>query len=94
MVLQRRCLRAARDIKAGEILTREMIDVLRPAPMDAIMPYELERVVGTQCTGGHSCRQRAALDDVRITILRVLYFTRDYTPHDHRFPGCIGEDQP
>jgi sialic acid synthase SpsE len=30
-VVQRRCLRAARDIKAGETFTREMIDVLRPA---------------------------------------------------------------
>ena len=30
-IVQRRCLRAAREIKAGEILEREMIDVLRPA---------------------------------------------------------------
>jgi N-acetylneuraminate synthase len=48
VVLQRRCLRARRDIKAGETLTREMIDVLRPAPLNAVMPYELERVVGTR----------------------------------------------
>jgi N-acetylneuraminate synthase len=48
VVLQRRCLRARRDIKAGETLTRAMIDVLRPAPVDAAMPYELERVVGTR----------------------------------------------
>jgi sialic acid synthase SpsE len=46
VVLQRRCLRAHRDIHTGEILTREMIDILRPAPVDAIMPYELERVEG------------------------------------------------
>jgi len=46
VVLQRRCLRAHDDIKIGETLSREMIDVLRPAPIDAIMPYEIERVVG------------------------------------------------
>ena len=46
VVLQRRCLRAARDIKAGEVLNREMIDVLRPAPPEAIQPYEIARVVG------------------------------------------------
>jgi sialic acid synthase SpsE len=46
VVLQRRCLRAARDLKAGEILTREMIDVLRPAEVGAIMPYEIEGAIG------------------------------------------------
>ncbi len=40
-IVQRRCLRAARDIHAGETLTREMIDVLRPATPGAIMPYEI-----------------------------------------------------
>ncbi|HZW04352.1 MAG TPA: N-acetylneuraminate synthase family protein [Anaerolineaceae bacterium] len=46
VVLQRRCLRAGRDIRAGEPLTREMIDVLRPAPAGAILPYEAAAVVG------------------------------------------------
>jgi sialic acid synthase SpsE len=46
VVIQRRCLRAARDLKAGTILKRELIDVLRPAPRDGIMPYDLERVLG------------------------------------------------
>jgi N-acetylneuraminate synthase len=46
VVVQRRCLRAAQDIKAGQTLTREMIDVLRPATPGAIMPYDIEQVVG------------------------------------------------
>lgn len=46
VVVQRRCLRAARDIQAGEILTREMIAVLRPATPGAIKPYEIESVLG------------------------------------------------
>jgi sialic acid synthase SpsE len=45
-VIQRRCLRAARDIKSGEIFTREMIDVLRPATPGAIKPDEIEAVLG------------------------------------------------
>ncbi len=46
VVVQRRCLRAARDIHAGEIFTRDMIDVLRPATPGAIQPYEIEQIVG------------------------------------------------
>jgi N-acetylneuraminate synthase len=47
-IVQRRCLRAARDIRAGEALDREMIDVLRPATPGGIKPHELEEVVGTR----------------------------------------------
>ncbi len=47
-VVQRRCLRAARDIKAGEVFTREMIDVLRPATPGAIKPDQIENVIGTK----------------------------------------------
>lgn len=46
VVVQRRCLRAARDIKTGERFKREMIDVLRPATTGAIMPYEIEALIG------------------------------------------------
>ena len=46
VVIQRRCLRAARTIKPGEVISREMIDVLRPATQGAIMPYEIADVVG------------------------------------------------
>jgi len=49
-VVQRRCLRAARIIKAGETVTREMIDVLRPATPGAIKPNEIESVIGTRAS--------------------------------------------
>jgi len=48
VVVQRRCLRAARDLKCGETITRDMIDVLRPAVDGAIMPFEVDTVVGTR----------------------------------------------
>jgi len=47
-VVQRRCLRAARDIATGEVFTREMIDVLRPATQGAIKPDSLDLVMGTR----------------------------------------------
>ena len=46
--LRERCLRAARDIKAGETITREMIDVLRPATPGAIKPDQITSVLGTK----------------------------------------------
>lgn len=48
VIVQRRCLRAARDIKAGEIFERNMIDVLRPATPGAILPHEISNVLGTR----------------------------------------------
>ncbi len=48
VVVQRRCLRAARDIAAGERLKRSMIDVLRPATPGGIPPYDIESVLGTR----------------------------------------------
>lgn len=46
VVVQRRCLRLARDARAGETLTADMLEALRPAPRDAIFPYDLRRVIG------------------------------------------------
>ena len=48
VIVQRRCLRASRDIQAGETFTREMIDVLRPATPGAILPPHIPEVVGTK----------------------------------------------
>jgi N-acetylneuraminate synthase len=46
VIIQRRCLRASREIEPGEVITREMIDVLRPATPGAILPYEINAVIG------------------------------------------------
>jgi sialic acid synthase SpsE len=45
-IVQRRCLRTGRDIQAGEVLTREMVEVLRPATPGAIKPNEIETIIG------------------------------------------------
>jgi N-acetylneuraminate synthase len=46
VVLQRRCVRAFAAIKAGQVIRREDITVLRPATPGAIQPFEIDQVVG------------------------------------------------
>jgi sialic acid synthase SpsE len=46
VVVQRRCLRAARALQAGTLLTEEMLEALRPAPREAVMPFDLPQVIG------------------------------------------------
>ena len=50
VVLQRRCLRAARDLPAGHQVRKEDIEALRPSPADAVQPQELELLVGSALT--------------------------------------------
>jgi N-acetylneuraminate synthase len=46
VVLQRRCVRAARDLESGSVLTREDMEVLRPAPVDALPAHLINAAVG------------------------------------------------
>lgn len=46
IVLQRRCVRAAKDLVAGAVLTRAELEVLRPAPVAAVPAHEIAQVVG------------------------------------------------
>lgn len=45
-IVQRHCLRAARDIQQGEVFTEEMMEVLRPATPGALMAWDIEGVLG------------------------------------------------
>ena len=60
IVLQRRCIRAARDLPAGAVLIREDLEVLRPAPRDAVPAHDVSAVVGKAIT-----RDLVAGEDVR-----------------------------
>ncbi len=46
IVLQRRCLRAAKDLPVGTRLTSGDVEALRPAPPDGIFPYDLSKLIG------------------------------------------------
>ena len=45
-LLQRRCLRAARHIQAGETLTADMLEPLRPNVPGALQSWDAEAIVG------------------------------------------------
>jgi len=45
-IVQRRALRFRNDMEAGEIITRDDIIPLRPAPIGSIKPFEINEVVG------------------------------------------------
>lgn len=45
-ILQRRSLRASRPLTKGEILTKEMLVALRPAPKGTVSPYEIDSLIG------------------------------------------------
>lgn len=50
VVLQRRCLRAARPLKKGHFLTAQDLEALRPAPEGALPPYTLDACIGKALT--------------------------------------------
>lgn len=60
VVLQRRCVRAARDLSEGTVLARSDLEVLRPAPVDAIPAHEVNDAVGRVL-----CRDLVAGQDVK-----------------------------
>lgn len=62
IVVQRRSVRAARDIAAGQTITPEDLVVLRPCPPDALPPHRLGEL-----TGKSSTRDIAEGDCVRLT---------------------------
>lgn len=47
LVVQRRCIRAAKQVAAGQVIERHHLEVLRPATPGAISPADLELVLGT-----------------------------------------------
>ena len=52
VVLQRRCLRAARDLPAGHVLEYDDIVALRPAPFDSLPPHKIKDLLDKPLIGG------------------------------------------
>jgi N-acetylneuraminate synthase len=46
VVIQRRCVRAAKELRSGTTLTHELLTLVRPAPLDGIFPFDAERIIG------------------------------------------------
>lgn len=54
VVLQRRSLRANRDISTGESITKDMLEALRPAPIGSVPPSDIDSIVGRTLREGVS----------------------------------------
>lgn len=50
VILQRRSIRAARNIESGSVLSREDFTVLRPCPRDGISPNQLDSLIGKRAS--------------------------------------------
>lgn len=46
VVLQRRSIRLKKDIKKGTLITKDLLEYLRPCPKDALAPFQSELVIG------------------------------------------------
>jgi sialic acid synthase SpsE len=46
VIVQRRCLRFVRDMKAGEQINHEDLESLRPAPFNSVPPFKLKDMTG------------------------------------------------
>lgn len=58
VVIQRRSIRVSNDLKKGHIISREDLTILRPAPIDALNPSEINYIIGKKLlnnkkTGAH-----------------------------------------
>jgi N-acetylneuraminate synthase len=49
-VVQRRSIRASRDLKKGALLSPEDLEMLRPCPLDGIAPFEEKRLIKKRLT--------------------------------------------
>jgi len=45
VILQRRALRAKRNLLKGEVITQDAVEALRPCPKDALAPYNIRKVL-------------------------------------------------
>ena len=64
VVLQRRCVRAARPLQAGSVIERSDLEALRPAPADAVPPQSIDLVVGRTLTRDLVAGEHLVWDDL------------------------------
>jgi sialic acid synthase SpsE len=64
VVVQRRCLRASRDIAAGELIGPDDLLPLRPAPPDGIPPYRAAEVLGKRLRRQLSRGEHLTIDNI------------------------------
>jgi N-acetylneuraminate synthase len=63
-IVQRHCLRVARDVKAGETFTEDMLEVLRPATPGALMSWDMPKVLGRKAAADMPYGKEVRLTDL------------------------------
>ncbi len=64
VIVQRRCIRASRDLSAETLLHDDDMAVLRPCPADALAPFELRKLVGKKLKRNVGVGEYLTWDDV------------------------------
>jgi len=64
VVLQRRCVRVARDLPAGTVISRDDLEVLRPAPPEAVPADEVGLLIGRALARDLAMGEAVGWDDV------------------------------
>ena len=64
VILQRRCVRLKIDLTQGSTLSEENLEVLRPAPLEAIMPYDFDKILGKRLKLDKVRGQHLTLDEI------------------------------
>ena len=67
VVLQRRCLRASKDLARGAVISTEDVDVLRPAPLGSIPPYQLNTILGKQLVHDKEAGDMLSFEDFNLS---------------------------
>lgn len=63
-VVQRRCIRARRDLALGSVVSEEDLIMLRPCPADGIAPYAVRKLLGKRLKRSLSSGENLTWNDV------------------------------
>jgi len=67
IVLQQRCIRLKRAMKQGETITQADIEYLRPAPLDALKPFDSDIAIGNTLITDKQCGDALYLSNLKKT---------------------------
>ncbi len=63
-ILQRRAIRFAREMSAGELIRKEHLEFLRPCPEDGLPPYRMGEVLGKKLRSNMALGQHLRISDI------------------------------
>jgi len=64
VILQRRCIRASRDLKKDTTLCKDDLTMLRPCPAEGIAPYEVRKLLGRRLARSLRSGEHLTWEDV------------------------------